>query len=685
MADIRGVGKGFSPWLPLETKEITENGIKKWVGQFPVDEEVSLWALRKFVHWEASIDRLQAFGQQLMFAGSGASLLGGMTIPSMQIDIGAGSFEYLITDPQGKIIMWQKIHLVLNLIWMVQSVLGIMNIGFFIWNSLEDRSYHYRNRRFPTAAKNENPTLEPPIVKALKNSNQEFTGKILIRYNGRPTYNNGSEVNEMRVERALIESGNLDKADPPSLAFDEIGVMSYDTTDNFFYYEDSPERAELYIYRVTAGDSYSDGISGITFGRYRTHTFIETFVIDGMPTIDHPDLTINGSERISYADYADKVWFPRGREETLYLDPAAGGSYTDSEAIVDTWWNSPIYSFKIPRGSILTLKADYFLIPSNTDGRSRNKLWQFSYKTAPSPLWGIIRRIAGNMLHAQATSDGVSIVSAEKYDETSKIATNKVLLTFEGKYGAFLYETPHGYVYCGLVTNKGTELWVSTDKGANFGPVGGKYKEEDGTRVPDPILLFDSSTTIVPIDVTQDEFGHVYILGESGANLYIEIDPEKDGENVHPIGKKQPDNLYRLIDYSDTMGQRAIKVGGNTHAFVSTNGGINWLDLSKENDVNKLLNMLPNEEGQTTVDGFKNTVGVNIILQESQNYLYAHIKREDETKTVLIGPKKDEEVYIMEAYSSPYSENMIGVSGKTHRYVSSNGGGDWVEQQIMEE
>lgn len=703
MAGFKGLGPGFSPWLPLKT-ELNAN--KTWVGKFPIDEEVSMWGLRKYCHWEVSIDVLQAY--LLNSAGGGL-----ITSATMSTAVAPGVFEYKIIAPDGKVIMWQKIFLTLTNTFLVETGLGVLNIGFYIWTSLDDRSYHFRSRRF-ASIEDSVMKLSPPIVIAKVDSLDYDTGEAMIQYNGTPLLSPGGEkATIVSVERAKIDDGLLDSKDIPPLDYKSIGNLTHSGTADIWQGTFAQEKGSVFVYRLKIGSSYTDGISLVCFGKSGARSRIVTYVINGYPTLSYPDFSVPSDGRLSYEEYAQWVWFPRNREETMFLDPAAGFDYTDKYGLVDTWWNSPVYQFRIPAGSELHLRRDYFAFPSSAQYRTRNKEWQFSFKTAPSQIWSVIEQVAGNMLQAQVANGDVVVVSGDR-PVNGPIASTRSLILFDNGQGAFLYAAKNGTVYCGLIKSDLTQLYISTDTGRTFNPVmaGGwnpvvkteddlakESKEtaaETNARIQNEKLTYDNQAVFLfnreagykVLDMYKDEQSKIYILAEKGDYLYVQINPEVVGGygNVFFVNKKAPNNIYKFVDYTDKSGDKSMIIAGSTSSFISTDGGRSWGYPEGYGEDDYVADNRFDDATVSVTDGYKDNTGNQYTLGEQNNNLVLEIRDgSTEPKKVIVGPKKADNTYTMPHYSTKHNDGTMAIYGKNHRYVSSNGGHSWEDQQIVEE
>jgi hypothetical protein len=559
--------KGYGPFKPIRAIESGEENILDAEGkpfdppkkrtlyqyQFQADGDITEWQLMKSCHWLLAL--IAGFGAVMGGSGIAGGGLGAVGFGG--VDIG-GSFEYKIVNPGGEIIFWSRVNLCLNII----MLLTLYTVTF-----APDRSVDWRSRRFHTSPGEVSPGVgkpDYPVLLPVVDNSGRPNGKIKIAHHGMP-----SGATKLFVERTLaFDDPSIEL--PPTLNFEQIDDTPMGDNGNGIFIRDdlTSKLGTNYFYRIKAMNddnlaSHGDAFSIRAYNKDSCRTIIETFVIDGKPTVSHPDINISGAERITYDEYAAvNIVYPKNREETfLTCPPQIFGSGVGSIPL-DFNWYGPIYKTNIPNGSILRIVMDGISFGSFTQ-RGRAAEWQFSAKTI-SILWGVITDISGRILSTSPEGTGVAVINAENVNSKDPIQTNRARIVFDKGNSAFILKQSNGTILVFVTEDTVTKMYTSTNNGSTFTAV----TQLNGDDYTIPI----GNGKI--IDVTMDKDKIIYLLYTHGTALYVTTSMN-DYDNPALVAQSESP-MCRFDQGGNEFGGITMSIIGPTTRYVTTDGGVVW-------------------------------------------------------------------------------------------------------------
>ena len=536
--------------------------------QFQADGDITDWQLKKTCHWER--DKLDTLGSGAsgVGIGFGAAVVSGIGIPVVA-GIGIpGSFEYRIIDPSGTIIFWSRVNLLLTGAVLISPSIGPSSFGLYTVTLGPDRSFDWRTRKYDPLVTQNTPIErpEPPVlIPALDPKDGTPTGAIEIYVHSFP-----KGATDLYVQRADVPDNPKEIPLFSTIANSTMGKINDPLIPNLYGYTDNSAKLGMnYFYRVIAVDGNmghdNPGIaySILSYNKDSFRTIIETFVIDGKPTVNHPSRTYSGLERLTYDDYGPTyVTYPKGREETFLLCPPEITGVTDSKITLDFDWYGPMYHMKIPNGSILKLIFDGASFGTFSQ-RGKAASWQFSYKTE-SVIWGAISDVANRLISASPEGGGIAVVTAENINSGQSLGTNRARVVFSKGSSAFVLRSRDNIFYVFVLEDNKWKIYFSTNGATSF-------EVEKDVSGNDYVLF--ANQTVKVVDVTIDRNGIIYLLADGGNSMYIyrNIDDYERAIFVAPKGGN-----FRFELAGNKYGSAGMSIVADDFRYTSDNNGMTW-------------------------------------------------------------------------------------------------------------
>lgn len=574
--------KGYSAFKPLRSvatgeenlvvvnpstgKEEVKKKITLYQHQFQAEGDITAWQLKKSCHWQSpaygagSLAVLGLVGS----LGIGGAVAAGIGVPSAEPINLPGTFEYKIIDPGGNIIFWSRVNLCLTGMVLVNAAIGPGMFGTFTAWLGTDRSVDWRSRRKNTPPIDSTIAKpQPPVLVPTTDIEGKPVGGVFIYHHGMPT--GAGRLMVQRAEESDNSSGelvftNLGNQEMTLVPDSGISGGLYSKVDL------TASRGKVYYYRIVAeGDgepNIGDAISTLIYNKQSCRTIIETFVIDGKPTVNHPDRKYSGNERLTYDEYVDDyIVYPKNREETFLLCPPEILGVTNQTMILDFDWYGPMYKMKIPNGSILRVVMDGTSFGTFSQ-KGKTAAWQFSAKTE-SILWGVITDVAGRMISTSPEGTGMALINAENVNEGGTIHTNRTKIIFAQGSSAFVLKSITGGTYVFVNEDRKTKIYFSSN---------GSVFESIKTTTGEDYEIFLEAHNI--LDLTQDKDGVIYLLSQFGNDLYVTRNIDNYIQNYFVSNKPSGNCVFELGGAA--FSADAISIVCSDFRFLSSDKGLTW-------------------------------------------------------------------------------------------------------------